>query len=93
MTDQHPDDIGQLPWVLRQGSLRVLWFGIDDDGRTTLSLRSTTRGSPLVTVTVHMRSLAPVDWVFGYVIRDGDGNRTRYRGRFGDPQFDKKVIE
>jgi hypothetical protein len=78
---------------MRQGSLKFIGFGTDDQGRTTLAFKSTSRGSPLLTITLSMRSVDPVTWVYGYVIRDERGIKTTYRGRFGDPRFDKQVNE
>jgi hypothetical protein len=87
-----PDD-PSLPWVLRQGSLRFVSLGVDDEGRTTILLRSTARSSNIITITLHMRSEAPVSWHYGYSMRGSDGRQRTYSGTFGDPRYDTEIID
>ena len=80
------------PWVLRQGPLRFKRFDIDDKGRAVIVFQCTSRASPLRELYIHIHSVQPVEWVYGYSIVDPSTKEIHtYRGSIGDPEHDTEV--
>ena len=79
-----------LPWVLQQRGLKLLEMVLDDDGHTRLLFKSPY--GPIREVWVTMLSDKPVNWVYGYTIRDRNSRtKTTYSGQYGDPTKDTAI--
>lgn len=85
-----PQPSPDLPWVLRQKGLKLLDMAVDENGHTVLTFRSPL--GPVREVHITMLSSAPVQWTYGYVIRDtASKTKTTYSGADGDPSKDEVI--
>jgi len=85
-----PQPSPNLPWVLKQKGLRLLDMVLNDEGHTILTFRAPL--GPVREVVITMVSNLPVEWTYGYTIKDRHSKTAAtYTGRYGDPDKDDLV--